>query len=142
MSDLKNCFGFYGGDKNAVCEMCAARTRCKSILVSNGFDAVADQVEAMIAELDEGLHYCDTDQLSNLVGILNGTISGHKPIQAKKQTRRKVNESGESVEEEISIEEAMLKELEEEIVRTTRVEDRNLTGSSSRPSKRWTFENL
>jgi hypothetical protein len=61
------CFGFYSG--GPVCATCTATKRCKAIVVSNGFDIVADALGQMLATLPDQ-NYRDTDRVSELVDQL------------------------------------------------------------------------
>jgi len=64
----KDCFGFYMG--NPICNACAARQRCKAILISNGFDIVAASVDQMVMDLPANGAFKDTDRIPALVDQL------------------------------------------------------------------------
>ena len=68
MSKDKDCFGFYMG--NPVCNQCAARQRCKAVLITNGFDIIAACVDQLVVELPEKGAYYDTDRVPSLVDQL------------------------------------------------------------------------
>lgn len=70
MNTPVNCFGFYQGGRE--CNACAAQRRCRSILVTDGFDIISQ----LIGELSEGLDptkkYQDVGRPSVLVDQLLG----------------------------------------------------------------------
>jgi len=73
----KDCFGFYMG--NPICNSCAARQRCKAILISNGFDIIAAAVDRMALDLPETGAYYDTDRVPGLVDqLMNPPADTHQ----------------------------------------------------------------
>jgi len=63
------CFGFYGGSTMFACGGCTARTRCKSLLLSTGFELLAGTLEEIIDALPEG-DYPDHDRITELTECL------------------------------------------------------------------------
>lgn len=64
------CFGFFGGSSKLACERCVAARRCKAILVSDGFDLVAELLEQLVAELPANAVFVDSDRAAVLVDQL------------------------------------------------------------------------
>lgn len=76
MSDQVKCFGLFM-EGHPQCLVCNMRRRCKSVTLSEGFDAVGAMVEHMTAELPEG-DYQDTDRVTELVELL---VRGPDPAE-------------------------------------------------------------
>jgi len=74
-----NCFGYYGGDSSVACSDCTARKRCKAILLSDGFDVVADSIEELMAALPDTNDYNDSDRIPALVVELIRTSEKNIP---------------------------------------------------------------
>lgn len=63
-----SCFPFFSKDR--ACESCQAKTRCKAILISHGFDVLGSLVDAMLNEIPDDAEFEDTDKISTLVQML------------------------------------------------------------------------
>lgn len=64
-SDI-NCFGFFAGKSVPACMNCVAAKRCKAMLVTHGFDLLADLLDNLSAELPN-ITYRETDRVSEIV---------------------------------------------------------------------------
>lgn len=151
------CFGFFGGDKNAVCRACETTLRCKSVTVSNGFDATAELLSGLVSDLDQELVFKDSDRVEELASVLMGITQGRAMLSAEKFktqsdnveiTRRVVSRPiGRNLKpamgavllgpEEATVEEDMLTALEEELTYT-----KTDVTKSKQPLGGWKFENL
>ena len=62
---MAECFGFYKGNPDS-CASCAMRKKCKSVLITHGFDIVSDVIATALDELKD-VSYIDTDRISEMV---------------------------------------------------------------------------
>lgn len=63
------CFGMYAGTARRECASCVAARRCKAVLVSDGFDVLAELLDSLFAELP-AVKYRDTVRVVELVDQL------------------------------------------------------------------------
>lgn len=65
-----DCFGFFAGDRNSVCARCRISKRCKSVLITDGFDVLGQLANTLANSLPEGRVYTESDQLRVMVDQL------------------------------------------------------------------------
>lgn len=64
----ETCFGFYVG--NETCKRCGLEKKCKALLVSNGFDIMADVLDSLMGKFGEAVTFKETERLPELVDYL------------------------------------------------------------------------
>ena len=67
------CFAFFSGEP--TCMACKEMRRCKTVLMSDGFNLVADALDSLVAELDPDAEFTDTIETD---GIIKQLMTGGK----------------------------------------------------------------